>query len=113
MSFFYILSGLFNMGVSPMSQTSIPRPLYHYTIPFYGVLSIILYMLATRLVQPARRWRMRRRDVLVGLGTLLLVASGIGLSLGARHLELHAVSSSVVVRFTLRLYLFWHLKSSP
>lgn len=74
-SIFYLLSGLFSMGVSPMSQTSIPRPLYHYTIPFYTVLSLLLYMISTRLVQPARRWRMRRRDVLIGAGTLLLVAA--------------------------------------
>ena len=66
---FYALSGLFNMGVSPISQTSIPRPLYHYTIPFYTLLSLILYMLSTRLVQPTRRWRMRWKELLAGVVT--------------------------------------------
>jgi hypothetical protein len=61
------------MGIAPISQTSIPRPLYHYTIPFYVVLSLILYLLTTRLVQPTMRWRLRRKDLLIGFGSLLLV----------------------------------------
>jgi hypothetical protein len=76
-SFFYILAGVFNMGVAPISQTSIPRPLYHYTIPFYAVLSMVLYLLATRLVQPARRWRIRLKELLVGIGSLLMLVGAI------------------------------------
>jgi ABC-type transport system involved in multi-copper enzyme maturation permease subunit len=71
-SLFYILGGIFNMGASPISMTSIPRPMYHFTLPFYGLLSLILYMITARLVQPTRRWRIRRRDALVGAGVLLL-----------------------------------------
>ncbi len=69
---FYVLGGIFNMGISPVSQTSIPRPLYHYSIPFYALLSLILYMLSTRLVQPTRRWHIRRKELLIGIGTLVL-----------------------------------------
>lgn len=76
-SLFYILGGIFNIGVSPISQTSIPRPLYHYTIPFYALLSLILYLLATRLVRPTMRWRINRKDWVIGLGSVLLVVAAI------------------------------------
>ena len=49
----------------------IPRPLYHYSLPLYGLLSLVFYALATRLVLPTRRWRITRKDVLIFLGTLL------------------------------------------
>lgn len=68
---FYILGGFFNLGVSPISQTQIPRPLYHYSLPIYAIFSQILYMLATRLVQPTRRWRIRRKELIIGLAALL------------------------------------------
>lgn len=73
---FYILSGVFNMGIAPISKTGIPRPLYHYSIPFYALLSLILYLFAMRLVQPTRRWRLRAKEVLLGVG-VLLVAGGM------------------------------------
>ncbi len=78
-SVFYALSGLFNLGVAPVSQVSIPRPLYHYTIPFYALLSLILILLTTRLVQPTRRWRMPRRQLLLGIGSVMVL---IGLIVG-------------------------------
>jgi ABC-2 type transport system permease protein len=49
----------------------IPRPIYHYTLAFYGVLSLVLYLIATRLVRPSRRWHIRRREL---LGALILIA---------------------------------------
>lgn len=77
---FYLLGGIFNTGVSPISMTSIPRPLYHFTLPFYLILSIILFLLATRLIQPARCWKVSLRELLVSLGSLFvlmgLVAGG-------------------------------------
>ncbi len=63
-----ILSG----NVNVISMTSIPRPLYHYSLPLYGLLTLVLYMLSARLIRPARRWRVKTRDILVSL--LLLVA---------------------------------------
>lgn len=76
-SLFYILGGVFNIGSAPISQTSIPRPMYHYTIPFYAVLSLILIMLSTRLVQPTRRWRIRRNEALIGLASILVLLGTI------------------------------------
>ena len=87
--FFYILGGIFNMGVMPVDQNSVPRPLYHYTIPFYAILSVILYMLSTRLVQPTRRWRIRPKELVIGIGTLALMIGAVvgGFLLTARNYE--------------------------
>jgi ABC-2 type transport system permease protein len=50
-----------------VSQISIPRPMYHYTLPLYGGLALVLYWLSTRLILPARRWRLRWKDLLLPL----------------------------------------------
>jgi ABC-type transport system involved in multi-copper enzyme maturation permease subunit len=56
----------------------LPRPLWHYTMPVYGLFSFGLYLLATRLVRPTRRWRFRRREVFLALLALLaLVVAGV------------------------------------
>lgn len=54
-----------------LSSAGIPRPLYHYTLPLYGALSLVLYLLATRLVRPSRRWRIRWREGLLALALFL------------------------------------------
>jgi ABC-type transport system involved in multi-copper enzyme maturation permease subunit len=63
-----------------ISLTSIPRPIYHYTLPLYGALALLLYIIATRLVLPIHRWRIRLGEALVGLvlvlGYLALVGTG-------------------------------------
>jgi hypothetical protein len=33
---------------STFSQVGIPRPIYHYSIPLYGGISLVLYLLSTR-----------------------------------------------------------------
>lgn len=76
-SIFYALSGVFNLGVQTVSTTSIPRPLYHYSVPFYVVMTVVLYLLSTRLVRPTRRWRMRWTEWAVGVVTLLGLAGVI------------------------------------
>lgn len=53
----------------------IPRPLYHYSLPLYGFLSILFYFGATRLVLPTKRWNPPRKDILVFLATLLALIS--------------------------------------
>lgn len=53
-------------------STGLVRPLYHYTLALYGALSLVLYLLATRLVQPVRRWRIGRKGILAALAILLL-----------------------------------------
>jgi ABC-2 type transport system permease protein len=54
----------------------VPRPLYHYTLPLYGAVTLVLYLLSTRLVQPTRRWRVSWKEVLV-VGALFLVFGGL------------------------------------
>jgi hypothetical protein len=58
-------------GSQPISTTSIPRPLYHYSLPIYGFIILVLYLLSTRLVLPTRRWRIRWSEALIGLVLLL------------------------------------------
>jgi ABC-type transport system involved in multi-copper enzyme maturation permease subunit len=55
----------------------LPRPLFHYTLPVYGLISLALYLLATRLVRPARRWRIRWREAVGALVALLVLAGAI------------------------------------
>jgi ABC-2 type transport system permease protein len=67
-----LLSGNIAMVTgSRLSNAGIPRPLYHYTLPLYGGLSLALYLLATRLVRPSRRWRIRWREGLLALALFL------------------------------------------
>lgn len=61
-------------AIVPVTTDSIPRPLYHYALPFYGGLTLILYLLSTRLLQPARRWRLKRKEIVIGAGSVLLFA---------------------------------------
>jgi ABC-2 type transport system permease protein len=68
---FWFLGGDFwRLSAPVISQTSIPRPLYHYSLPLFGAITLVLYMVSTRLVQPTRRWRISRRDGLVAFGLL-------------------------------------------
>jgi ABC-2 type transport system permease protein len=71
-----ILGGTFGArdGSALAGSQGIPRPLYHYTLPLYGVLSLTLYLLAARLVRPSRRWRIRWREALAAF--LLFLALG-------------------------------------
>ena len=68
----WVLSGALGMldGRS-MSSARIPRPLYHYTLPLYGLISLVFYAWATRLVRTTRRWRIRWREALIGLACLV------------------------------------------
>lgn len=75
---YYVFGGLF-LGIDmPVSQTSIPRPLYHYSLPFYGLLTLVLYMITMRLVQPARRWRIGWKNLAAALLILLLFSAAVG-----------------------------------
>ncbi|MFN2227647.1 MAG: ABC transporter permease [Anaerolineae bacterium] len=67
-----LLSG--TMG-DPGAWSGLLRPVYHYTLVLYGSLSLGLYLLAARLVQPVRRWRAGRRGVLAALAALLALAA--------------------------------------
>jgi ABC-2 type transport system permease protein len=45
------------LGGPPIRLTSIPRPAYHIGLPVYGMITLLLYFIAARLVRPVRRWR--------------------------------------------------------
>jgi hypothetical protein len=66
------------LGSPPISVTSIPRPAYHYILPLYILISILLYLISTRLVQPIRRWHLQWSEVLLAfvlvLGFISLVS---------------------------------------
>jgi ABC-type transport system involved in multi-copper enzyme maturation permease subunit len=67
-----ILGGYFmTQAITPISQTTIPRPLYHFSIPLYAGGTIVLYFLTTRLLQPAHRWWLSKKEILVGIGLVL------------------------------------------
>ena len=72
-----------NLGMltgSSISQVGIPRPLYHYSLPVYGLISLSLYLLSTRLVRPTQRWKISRREVSIVLALLLLFGGVVGLA---------------------------------
>jgi hypothetical protein len=78
---FWMLGGsMWSVMQAPVSQTGIPRPLYHYSLPLYGAITVVLYLLSTRLVLPARRWRLTLKEGLVGLGVVLGFAAIIALA---------------------------------
>jgi len=74
------LSMLMAGNIGFISTESIPRPLYHYTLPLYGLLTIVFYLLSTRLIRPARRWRIRVKELLVGLVILLGFIGAVALA---------------------------------
>jgi ABC-2 type transport system permease protein len=72
-----------NLGIlsgSTISQVGIPRPLYHYSLPLYGAISLVLYLASTRLVRPTRRWKVSRREILFTLALLLTFGGAVGLA---------------------------------
>jgi len=66
---FWMLGGAFGWisGDSAISFTSIPRPLYHYSLPFYLTLTLVLYLISARLVRPARGWQLEWAEVVVAI----------------------------------------------
>lgn len=73
------ISSMFWMLGSPVywimgntvSMDSIPRPLYHYSVPIFLLVTAVLYLLASRLVRPYRRWRLEWTELVVGLVLIL------------------------------------------
>lgn len=54
-----------------VSLTHIPRPIYHFSLPLYGFLSIAVYFWTTRLVLPAKKWKLSRKEILIFLAVVL------------------------------------------
>lgn len=61
-----------NLGRLTGQFTGSPRPLFHYTLPIYALLSIVLYFMAAQLVKPTRRRHVNRREI--GAAVLTLAA---------------------------------------
>jgi ABC-2 type transport system permease protein len=72
-----LLSGRLEPFMGASGTSGWPRPLYHYTLVFYAGSSLVLYLLATRLVRPVRRWRIARREVLGTAALFLLFAASV------------------------------------
>jgi ABC-type transport system involved in multi-copper enzyme maturation permease subunit len=70
------LGGNLSVLSGSSGPTATPRPLYYYTLPLYGTISLVLYLLGTRLVRPIDRWRLRWKDLLSVL-VLFLAFAGI------------------------------------
>ncbi len=90
------------MGYPQISQTSIPRPLYHYSVPLYLGLSLILYLIAARLIRPLRRWQVSWSEVVLALVLVLGFAGlvGLGYAVTAQRYE-YALSSNVPTEMPL------------
>lgn len=63
------------LGGDTISFNSIPRPLYHFSLPLYGLISIILYFLSVRLITPTRKWKISWKDILIFLGAIFLLCA--------------------------------------
>jgi hypothetical protein len=86
---FIFLGGMLNQTLVPISQTDIPRPVYHYSLVIFIGMSIIFYFGAVGLVDPTHRWRLSRKQLLTGLAILLaliFVTTG-GFLATANHYE--------------------------
>ncbi len=72
-----IISGYaFRSAVTPVSMISIPRPTYHYGLAFYAALTVVLYLLAARLVRPSRRWKFTRAEA-VRTAAVIVIFAGL------------------------------------
>jgi hypothetical protein len=77
MYFYYFLGSLPDLfAYTPISSTSIPRPIYHLSLPIYGLISLLLFLLSSRLIRPVRRWRLRWTEWLLA-SVLILGYLGI------------------------------------
>lgn len=74
------LSG--NLRALSSGQIGVPRPLYHYTLPLYGAMTLALFLLSTRLIQPARRWRVSWKEMLISLALFLVLGGTVALVFG-------------------------------
>lgn len=80
-SLFSILGGSFWFITGDVvSQTTIPRPLYHYSLPLFGLITVVLYLLTIRLVIPTRRWKIGWKNALIAAIVLLVFSAGIYLA---------------------------------
>jgi ABC-2 type transport system permease protein len=63
-----------------ISQTGIPRPLYHYSLPLYGFITLVLYLLSSRLIRPTRRWSLHWKEALMMVALMSAFLGIVGLA---------------------------------
>ena len=56
------------------------RPLWHYTIGLYAIITLLLYLISVQMLKPRRRWHFHRAELLK-LAALLLIFTLIGYAL--------------------------------
>ncbi len=71
---FWYIFGIGYYYYDAFSQVGIPRPLYHYSLPFFLALALIIYLVTTRLVRPTRRWKFTWQNALA----VVAIAGGFG-----------------------------------
>ncbi len=64
------------LGAAATSQTEIPRPLYHYSLPIYAAITFVLYTVSTQLVKLSDRWKLHWPEILL---ILVVVIGFVGL----------------------------------
>lgn len=70
--------GLMSFGVGFVERSTAElRPMWHFTLGLYGLLTIVLFMVSMQLIKPVGRRRLSWREGLVSLVLLLLLA-GLG-----------------------------------
>jgi ABC-type transport system involved in multi-copper enzyme maturation permease subunit len=87
-----VLGGDLRVLTGSGSPTGIPRPLYHYSLPLYGVVTLMLYLLATRLVKPIRRWRIGWKELLAALALFLLFGGAVAVAFASTASRYEKVS---------------------
>lgn len=55
------------MGSGQTSMDSIPRPVYHYSLPLFIGITLVLYLISARLIRPTRRLQFTWSEALLGL----------------------------------------------
>lgn len=93
---FIFLGGMLDQSLVPISFDSIPRPIYHYSLVLFSVLTIVFYMGAVSLVNPGHRWRLSLKQILTALALLVLLAGLVtaGFFATAGHYEWYNSSST-------------------
>jgi ABC-2 type transport system permease protein len=87
-----VLGGDLRVLTGSGNLAGIPRPLYHYSLPLYGAVTLILYLLATRLVRPIQRWHIGWKEALAALALFLLFGGAVVVSFASTASRYEKVS---------------------
>lgn len=71
----------------------IPRPLYHYSLPLYGLITIVFYFISSRLVIPTKKWVLSRKDILTFFSAIFIL---VGLTFTGYYLTTDSYEQAVI-----------------